>query len=480
MPTAAPVLALHHCGGRCYELSGLRTTSVRDQILRAQMLVSELLKDPTLDPDLPLLVIGGGAAGGACAITAIKANRRAVLFEREADPFVTQLYADQRWIDPTEFDWPQPHWMRGVMRSKARTPALSITADYAPKLAAHWRYELDQADKANPGLLSFEQGDARTWKIQDSADGRGVIKVAAGADSDGPPTFCAAISCIGFSGEKTEVAASNGATVSCPKFWGVDDIDLADLGTGRVGSTTDEEGRLHALVSGNGDGAMQDFQRLATKSMGKKLWDRLNLAGWERSPPMLQAMLAEDAARRAHLWCGRGVTPTKAYVRWQAAYDAVANAIWATWKMPDRDDLADRILRPNISVTWNVGSSVPGYAYGLNRLLTDLVARLIAHRGRRDDRSDGVPATRGHGDRAVIVLNRKLVLLTPADTHVCSKTCFDQPHLATLQRDVLVGGADDFEAGPFDFVVARHGIRHEPYFGGAAVTEQIVPFDFPE
>jgi hypothetical protein len=480
MPPVAPVLALHHCGGRRYELSGLRTTSVRDQILRAQLLVTELLKDTTLDATLPLLVIGGGAAGVACAITAIKAGRPTLVLEREPDPFVTQLYALQRWIDPTEFDWPHTHWTDGHNGSVVQTPALSVTANTAPNLVSDWRYDLAQADRAHPGLYRFEQGDANHSTIETSSDHRGVVRVAKGQPTAGvAASYCAAISCVGFSGEKTKVASSAGATVVCPRFWGADSIDLTELGTSRPSSSSDEEGRLHALVSGNGDGAMQDVQRLATGSMGKKLWFRLGLDGWDTAPSLLKAILAEDAARRAHLWSAHDALPIKAYEKWHGEYEVFVDAIWGTWK-GRLDEIATKVLRSNISLTWNIGISVPGYAYGLNRLLTSLVVRLVAHRGHRDERSDNAPAGVRHTDRAVVILNRKLTLLTPASTHTCSATCFDQPHYAHFQRDRVAPGPDDFDAGRFDYVVARHGIDHDPYFEGAPITEQIVPFNFPQ
>jgi heterodisulfide reductase subunit A-like polyferredoxin len=71
-------LSFHHVGGFRYELSGLRTGSVRDQILRAQLLVERLLARNDLSDD-PLLVIGGGAAGVTAALTASRLGRDVTL-----------------------------------------------------------------------------------------------------------------------------------------------------------------------------------------------------------------------------------------------------------------------------------------------------------------------------------------------------------------------------------------------------------------
>lgn len=56
-------LSFDRVGDSKYERSGLRTGSVRDQILRAQLLVERLHDAGQIGEGRPLVVVGGGAAG---------------------------------------------------------------------------------------------------------------------------------------------------------------------------------------------------------------------------------------------------------------------------------------------------------------------------------------------------------------------------------------------------------------------------------
>src|SRR5580765_3670783 len=109
------VLSFHRVAERKYELSGLRTGSVRDQILRGHLLVERVFASGEIDAGQPLLVIGGGAGGVTCALTACGLGVDVTLLELNVDPLQTQLGVTTRCLDPTEFDWPQPHWTTGDM-----------------------------------------------------------------------------------------------------------------------------------------------------------------------------------------------------------------------------------------------------------------------------------------------------------------------------------------------------------------------------
>ena len=444
------------------------------------MLVEALLQDPgALNSSLPLLVFGGGAAGVACALTAVAMNRKVVFVEKEVEPFRTQEGVDTRWIDPVEFDWPQPHWRSGTLPGSA--PILPLKAMRAADLAASWKILYARVLRANPNLLMPIRSDAFDWSVQPAAFGNGLV--AYNRKDAAPPvglTHCAAISCIGFRGEKTTVGSTTGTRVQGPLFWGHDDLGAPDLGTGRSPTATSEGTRLQALVSGGGDGAMQDFVRLATGKMGRSLYDTMGLGGIERAPDMIEILSAEDAARRAHTWTP-APQPMQAFSRWHDAYEALAERIWKLWETKGLvDEIIARTLRPEVSVTWVVGGKVPGYAYGLNRILAALVAWLVARRGSRplagSSKKLGEPEPEC---RPVIITDLKLKSLAAADRHFCDGTCHAKPHYARLQRDLNAAGVDDYETGVFDIVVIRHGVDQRPYLGSAAVSEQIMPFGFP-
>ncbi len=64
------VLALHRVSPRCYDLTGLRTGSVRDQLLRSTLIVNSLCAEGAIGVGFPLLVFGAGAAGMNAAMLA--------------------------------------------------------------------------------------------------------------------------------------------------------------------------------------------------------------------------------------------------------------------------------------------------------------------------------------------------------------------------------------------------------------------------
>ncbi|MCA7889422.1 hypothetical protein LGM58_40270 [Burkholderia contaminans] len=111
----------------------------------------------------------------------------------------------------------------------------------------------------------------------------------------------AVVSCIGFGEEITSERppAGNWNGYRGPQFWLEDDRmwpAAFPLVNGRVPKSI--------LISGSGDGAMQDFQRAATGRFGRALYEEIERAvGASRFSPensMLAPLLAEDLARRAH------------------------------------------------------------------------------------------------------------------------------------------------------------------------------------
>jgi len=227
---------------------------------------------------------------------------------------------------------------------------------------------------------------------------------------------------------------------------------------------------------------MQDFVRLATGEMGRTLYDKLGLRGAEKFGEVREVLLAEDAARRAHMW-SMTPQPPLAFTRLHSAYEAVVNRIWDYWTTGGFvEGLCDRVLRADVSVTWVVGGAVPGYSYGLNRLLAGLVARLLAQRGGRPLTGSGKkPGEPEPECRPVIITGLKLKSLTaaPDDSHLCHANCYTRRHSARLQADLAAPGPGDYVVEYLDLVVVRHGVEQQPFFGQAALSEQITPFSFP-
>jgi hypothetical protein len=464
------VLSFHRVAGRKYELSGLRTGSVRDQILRGHLLVERLFASKEIDASQPLLVIGGGAAGVTCALTACGFGVDVTVLELNVDPLQTQAGVTTRCLDPTEFDWPQPHWTAADMAWAGTPFALRYVADHADALAQLWTQAVRDVLTGVtplPGQLEIFWGvDARKLLYPDFGHAIGVQPWP--GQPGGVRSYGAAISCIGFSGERTSVPSTAGGELVGPLFWSADTLALPGLGI------APPLANARALVSGGGDGAQQDFQRILTGKFGKDLANDLGIAQQTAALPLADALLAEDLGRRAHAWGEPGVAPAGAYADWHASFVRLADAIWQDWAAKGLcTGLANTVLRPSVEATWLVGAEAPGYCYGLNRLLALLVARLHAHRTGRPlegrDSAGDIPLNQ------VILYGYWLESVTPQTAHACGNSCFGLPHLAGV-RGAVTG---PHQLGPVDAVIVRHGVDQQPLFTWAPVSEQLVPFNVP-
>lgn len=478
MPTPDQALSFHRVSRFRYELSGLRTGSVRDQILRAHLLIERLLDDKELS-DAPLLVIGGGAAGVAAALTASRRGRDVTLIEKQANTFKAQRQVATRWLSPTEFDWPQPHWRCGDMAWAGSNYPLPYKANWANQLAAQWMTLW--ASVVGPGAPPMPAGcgqieeyfgvDARGTSINIAETSVGIQVTPWPQYGQAGRSYCAAVSCVGFSGEETSVPSSAGR-LDGPQFWSTD-----TLATPRLGVTAPSRGPIRALVSGGGDGAQQDFLRILTGEFGEALFvslglDRLRL-------DLTPVLLAEDAARRAHAWAAPGTKPIEAYRRWHEAYEALADEVWRSWSATRSRPTQLALLNPAVHVTWLVSGETPGYAYGLNRLLAILVARLHALHGSRP-RSLSLSTGLAPTGNEVCLNGFKLEQVVPkGQPHTCGQGCYG------IEHEVIVCAAPPRVApslhslGSFHVIVVRHGARPQPLFSDSPVSEQLVPFDLP-
>lgn len=483
--TLDPVLAAHRVSAHRFELSGLRTGSVRDQMLRAHLLVSRMLAAGVINPGGRLLVAGGGAAGVTAALAAVRSGVDVTLLEREDGPFRTQMAAMQRRLDPFEYDWPQPHWSSGDRPWADGLLPLPYARGQADQLGLLWEDVLmdwieEQArlPRAGLGELDLVWGiDAFAMSIEERAPDRGTgVVVHDRANPTDERHFDAALSCIGFSGEKVRVDTGTGGQYRGYEFWGHDPFDSPTLGLRQDGTSP-----LPVLVSGGGDGAQQDIQRLLTGDFGRPLLERL-----QPHLPALElqaALLAEDAARRQFAWRQDGQHLRDSLKSWNDGFLHAVDRVWDAWDTATRDAVAGALLRPHVRLTWLLGGDGPDFCYGLNRLLTLLLLRLHAHAQHRPLEAT---ADREAADE-VMVYGRWLRAVRPAPEdgggappHRCGspKRCLGQPHLAELGRTPhSLPGERRQPLGPFVLVVVRHGIDHRPLFRKAPLREQIVPFD---
>ena len=245
-----PFLAAHAIGYGVYSIAGrLYPISIRDQMVRAQMLIERAVTHTLLRPGMDsLLVIGAGAAGVAAALTAARLHIQTFLVDRDSGPFLRQAMCRTRWIDPTVYDWPALHAFVGHY-PLARWAPLQWAADWANRLAMQWGYQLNAARALYPHLhVEYNtlplppQRTGQVWSVP--------IQTPAGQSTI---TASVLLWAVGYGTERCNVDQDYQGF----GFWQSDPFQHPIPGLS-------PPHQPQILISGSGDGALQDFLRLTT------------------------------------------------------------------------------------------------------------------------------------------------------------------------------------------------------------------------
>ncbi len=420
-----------------------------------------------------LLVFGAGAAGMNLAIQAAKLGVSVDVLEKLDVPFASLRLASWRRIDPVEYDWPHDHYARGTFSATGSVP-LPQTTGTGAYLANVWdaawqKWAATLNGKGNRGKVEIIPNFDAT-QIRGSFDEK-----ATGVTVDAPwpgsaaarVTYGAIVSCVGFAGEKTDDPARPWNDYAGPQFWTDDDHFHEDL------ARPLECHRV--LISGGGDGGMQDYQRAMTGSFGKALLKRITdfIApldrDWQVLPATSEAMIlkAEDAGRRACAWRQGTHGIDGVLADWHAAFEKEADKVLGSLDESVLRQLELEILRPCIvsgatRVTWIYRDATPGYAYALNRYLSIFVERMAEAAAKS---SEALP-------------RREIISIVPDDpaNHQCGNPddCFGVEHHVVLRS---AAGVDTKSS--FDWIVVRHGANQIPLLREPTMPEQMTPYDIP-
>ncbi|MBY0586359.1 hypothetical protein K2X85_04235 [bacterium] len=257
-----PFLSIHHLRDNIFDTAGIQyPISIRDQMIRGRKLVDRGFENGLInDKDKNLLVVGAGAGGVSAAIrAAVDFKVKTVILEREVDAFVAQAQAFTRYVDPVQYDFPRDGWDAGCFPPLGTPPMpLTYLKGFGNFLVADWRKELNAAIRSANGLLHFSPSHKVTSynvtsdkKIQATVAPAPITKGQTMQSFLWPLDFGMAINCVGIAAERTNIAKYSG-----PNFWSRDSITDLHLGTSSSPAT--------AVISGAGDGALQDFIRMAT------------------------------------------------------------------------------------------------------------------------------------------------------------------------------------------------------------------------
>lgn len=447
-----PILDAHKVLPGFYRISGGSTPiSIRDQMVRGWLVTERLRQNGLINDKSPLLVIGAGAGGATAAIWAARNKIRTVLIEKSETSFDLQKRAPTRFLDPNQYDWPTDHWTMNAFpwddRGQQPMP-LSFTADYSHRLAAAWESEFNASLSGFGGGLDYFNMTTAT-SIDTIPDGPNLCVTFQG-NRNGPEAFGAVIWAAGAGREECRLFQDGDDKTPIYEgrpFWSRDPFTEPNCGV------EDKEARV--LISGTGDGGLQDFLRIVTKcESAGELYRKLGI------PQDIEARIqsAEDRAHRGRIW----VDEDPAHRATQE--DPFLKELHGEHQFAVDDALAHQAVGRSLKLLFPHAPSrtlligykpyLTGY-YALNRFLVLLLSSYIQRRFYLETLRMSTSITDvtsvGAGHHACMINTG--VEWTPAGGYA-QPDCHGRDHEVTLRN-----GLGPKTSEVFNVIVVRHGTR---------------------
>jgi hypothetical protein len=381
-----PFLFAHQWGRLAvFDLArNLRTIAIRDQMVRAEMLGDRLPAwlELTLGRtyrDWPILVIGGGACGltAAVALASQPQQFRIDVVEVRDIPFYAQANCATRWIDPTQYDWPMDHWSRGRHQwdtSLVRDIPFPWFADRSERIVQNqWIPRLNQHRQRLRGQINFLGGTRAELQTLTRLRRRGRpvgplqlrLRNLRTRRLLGYRTYSAIVVAAGFGAEHCTLDDS--PDFAGLSFWSTDPFESVACGLG----SNQQQGTV--LISGSGDGALQDFLRIVTRQPSvREIYQRLGLGAINFDRAAI--LSAELRTERALNW-GLGPSFAGPFIRdLHRVHEGQVNAILSNALRQQVLALAAGRPAKTILVSRH---DVFSCTYALNRFLTLLIVGAI-------------------------------------------------------------------------------------------------------
>jgi hypothetical protein len=463
--------------------SSLQPMSIRDQMFRAYALIERILAAQIIQPKQtdPILVVGGGIAGVMAAVSAVQHQVPVVLVEREK-LFVRQIHSFGRFVCPTQYDWPAAHYLRGQYPLNGLKMPLSWKAGAAPEVLMAWNSQLNnakgRADKLGLKTNFLDQRTATSFEGFQLLPEAGLVQIHLKSRkapfNETFESFKVVIACAGFGAEKTWLPDDN-STYKGYDFWQTDPYEKEDLGL-----KNNKPARV--IICGGGDGALQDFLRITTRSPAREIYrslpDEVQQSIKERIYPV------EDNAARCFIWTV-GALDHPIHHQLQVEHQNVVNDLFESSKTakPIRKALGNLIRDFNKQMTVKLVYPCDHFSncYPLNRFLVLLVSKYLEME---------------FGMQQVLQPGTKVIdIQSAASTHQCEKSpskCHGQDHeLRGADADCFnfttagtdPAGLKPIAGGPYNAVIVRHGVEAtKPPLGkraSANPSRQTIPYHTP-
>ncbi len=388
----------------------------------------------------PILVIGGGACGMTAAVALAQRGMIVEVAERDGHLFSLQRHCTSRWLDPTQYDWPLDIWrlQKFPLRHDHRQPPFSWGPGVAKTIAQKWGNQLSRHYRLVPGLanrLTFRQPIEASKECLYN-DGLRLMRV----QFNDPQTqqfvgfgdYGAVIWAHGQGNERCNLP--NNQQFKGLPFWHSDSLE--SLHSGLANQT--QEGTV--LISGGGDGALQDLLRVLTRQRSvRDIYDLLDLHSC--SFDLHRILSAELCAERAINWSSGGNFANPYMSELQASHEAVVKSLVqsATLKTKINALVANRPKKTILVTRQNCFTSI----YPLNRFLALLILKGFVH--------PSIQWLTGHEVKQIDSLNAPPAQPTPA-------SCVGHQWRVTLNPTVSSAATQSIDA---NVVLLRHGIESQ-------------------
>jgi putative NAD(P)-binding protein len=491
-----PFLAMHRISELRYSISGnLSPIGIRDQMVRARLFVDRAIEQKLIGPTRQLFVVGAGIAGVTAAFYAAKQKQiHVTLIDKREQPFHLQRECQTRCIDPTLYDWPAAHWSASNYPwplleplDPGETIPIAWGAMMANLLAGHLTKSHNEAltESATSGYYRFLPGMKYIDKDSPVAGNAITVKYRKVDPSEFDPDlpsskyqelesqlnqealngkraclieeFGAVLDARGFRPERLQILPQLVAGTSVNEkdyfrsiaFWRSDTFADTNLGL------PPSPGKLRVIICGDGDGALQDFLRIATgKSSAKKLMEQIEPLIPRSSDLLRQLYSAEDQGYRAKIWNSR-MHDHNVHLRLDLVHKGRISNLLASKPGKKIKGVVAEALKFSEHVDLRLAHPCCHFtaAYPLNRFLVHLVSAVV----------ESLPA---RSRPSISIIPHTSVQSVECIGHKPGKPedCLGKEHLVKTENwpdcrgDVLKGSVGE-ASGTYDAVILRLGLE---------------------
>jgi hypothetical protein len=458
-----------------YTLGKYSPVSIRDQVIRANYLIDSLRDLEAINSNTSLAIVGAGAGGISCALAAMRAglSQDAVsVFEAEKFSMPLQAKASTRWIDPVQYDWPArfwdcERWPVPLTNTSVHRPTATMIAALGPEWAFDFQNELEGS-----GVVPYYEHEVVDYK--QLGDARVQLDVIDKKSSKRTTSqYDVLVLAAGFGGEISQLDVDGGgAFFQGIGFWGNDKFETVTKGL-------DKEGKV--LVSGSGDGALQDFVRLvcgvkSVRELMLRIWVGTSAhAKWKEE--FLGLWHWELNARNSRNFLTKHYNECQLLAHLHERYQEPVNGLAVSSDWVAVCDVLDKLTQNGARANVDLLTKCTHFAwcYPLNRIAVLLIIKYLEARN-------------------VGVLRQSTALMsTRAEEHAkCEDGCWGKKHAVrfALNTSCKDSGADirawkdlakPTKEGAYLGLVVRHGIRvaDSKFARGAELVNQVLPMHLP-